>query len=127
MQNTWIYFLIILLGIIFLFPINKKCQDDRDNIIRTLARQSARWITAAKQDKNPMIKVLHANYGAGYWWALRDVATSEDFNRATGLDLLKFEKEITAVQDAATQEMAGKCPEWAPKKSYLTKIAGEGA
>ena len=127
MQNTWIFFLIILLVIIFLFPINKKCQDDRDNIIRILARQSARWITAAKQDKNPMIKVLHANYGAGYWWALRDVATSEDFKRATGLDLLKFEKEITTVQDAATQEMAGKCPEWAPKKSYLTKIAGEGA
>lgn len=38
-----------------------------------LIRQVARWSTAGKQDKNSMIAVLHANYGAGYLWALKDI------------------------------------------------------
>jgi hypothetical protein len=94
-------------------------------IINKLVRQSARWATAAKQDKNSMIAVLHANYGAGYLWALKDIAKTEDIEEATGIDILKFEAEIVNTQDTATKYMAKLCPEYAPEPSYLTKIAGE--
>ena len=95
-------------------------------IINKLLRQSARWATAAKQDKNSMIAVLHANYGAGYLWALKDIAKIDDIEKATGIDILKFEAEIINTQDMTTRYMAKLCPEYAPEPSYLTKIAGEG-
>ena len=95
-------------------------------IINKLLRQSARWATAAKQDKNSMIAVLHANYGAAYLWALKDIAKIEDIEKATEIDMLKFEREIINTQDIATKYMAKLCPKYAPEPSYLTKIAGEG-
>ena len=95
-------------------------------IILVLTRQAARWSTAAKQDENSMIAVLHANYGAGYLWALKDIASSEQIKAATGIDLLKFEREIVSTQDMATKKMAKLCPKYAPKSTYLTKIGGEG-
>ena len=44
--------------------INTK--NEKKFIVNKLLRQTARWSTAAKQDNNSMIAVLHANYGAGY-------------------------------------------------------------
>ena len=95
-------------------------------MIQTITRQAARWSTAASQDENPMIRVLHANYGAGYLWALRDVASADDIRDATGLDVLKFQSEIVAAQDDATRKMIEVCPKYAPKQTYLTSIGGEG-
>ncbi len=94
--------------------------------IKTLLRQASRWSTASAQDENAMIAVLHANYGAGYLWALKDIATGEQIAAATGVDVMSFEKEIISIQDAATMKMAGLCPKFAPKPSILTALAGEG-
>lgn len=125
----------LIAGIILMYFLNelkKKCligfssKSILSKIIQVLSRQAARWSTAAKQDKNTMIAVLHANYGAGYLWALKDIASSEQIKAATGIDILKFEREIVSIQDEATMKMAKICPKYAPKKSYLTKFGGEG-
>ena len=73
-----------------------------------------------------MIAVLHANYGAGYLWALLDIATPEQIQTATGIDMSKFQTEIIRTQDEVTKRMAKLCPEYAPDKTYLTRWAGEG-
>ena len=125
----------LIVGIVLMYFLNelkKKCligfssNSILSKVIQVLARQAARWSTAATQDKNSMIAVLHANYGAGYLWALKDIASSEQIKAATGIDILKFEREIVSVQDKATMKMARLCPKYAPKKSYLTKLGGEG-
>jgi len=121
---------IFLLGLIvglMIYHVLCKCQDNQtlSNIIAKLTRQSARWTTAARQDKNAMIQVLHANYGTGYLWALKDIATDTEIKNATGIDILEFEKEIVKTQDEATLRMAKICPKYAPEKSYLTSIGGE--
>ena len=72
-----------------------------------------------------MIAVLHANYAAGYLWALIDIATSDDIEMITGVNFLEFKKKITEIQDAATTRMASQCPEWAPESDLLSLIAGE--
>ena len=97
-----------------------------NNIISTLVRQASRWSTAAEQDESPLIAVLHANYGAGYLWALKDIATDYQIEKATGINLLKFENEIMKIQDDATKKMASICKDYAPESSYLTKLGGEG-
>ena len=137
MNRFWKIILLCILPIILLVVIGiiiyKSCKREGfgkdaiiNNIIKVLARQAARWSTASKQDKNSMIAVLHANYGAGYLWALKDIASTEQIKVATGIDLLKFEREIVAIQDNATKKMAQLCPKYAPEPTYLTKLAGEG-
>ena len=73
-----------------------------------------------------MIAVLHANYGAGYLWALLDIASKDEVEAAAGIDLDRFRREIVATQDAATTRMAALCPAYAPPPTYLSGIAGEG-
>ena len=97
----------------------------QDESIKTLVRQASRWAVAAEQDKNIMISVLHANYGAGYLWAIKDIATSDQVYEATGIDLVKFESEIIKIQDEMNKRMFRECPSYGPPRSYLTQLSGE--
>ena len=124
-----------ILGTVLLYSIiymNKNCwlrtdsQTLLDNIIKTLVRQAARWSSAALQDKSPLIAVLHANYGAGYLWALKDIATSEQIKQATNVNQLEFENKITNIQDKVTKDAIKRCPDFNPTtNAYLSALAGE--
>ena len=57
---------------------------------------------------------------------IKDNDTDSEIEATTGIDIKKFEKEIVMAQDYATKKMIGKCPKFAPKSSYLTKLGGEG-
>lgn len=116
---------LLILIIIYLY-YTRGGNSDNDKIIQKLSRQAARWSVAAEQDENPMIAVLHANYGAGYLWALKDVATTTEIERVIGTTFQKFEEKIVAVQDKVVKNLARVCPEYAPDSSVLTRIAGEG-
>ena len=98
----------------------------QDGSIRVLVRQASRWSTAARQDQNPLIALLHANYGAAYLWALKDIATDKDIERVTGIDVIRFAKEITEEQDRANKKIIRLCPQIAPERTYLAKLGGEG-
>lgn len=100
--------------------------DDFNEKIKILVRQSARWTIASEQDENPYIAMLHANYGAGYIFALRSIATDAQIKEATGLDVVKLEQEITKVQDMSFVKLARVCPEGQPKSEFLRLISGQG-
>ncbi len=121
---------IIVFGLIQLylyFYIKEKIVDNTrlSKIIKTLVRQASRWTTASAQDENVMIAVLHANYGAGYLWALKDIATDEEIREITKIDVLKFRDEITRNQDIMTKKMAKLCPQWAPPPTFLAELGNE--
>ena len=120
---------IIILTLIIIISIlvaSSNKSDTKSTAIKTLVRQAARWSTAASQDQNVLIAVLHSNYAAGYLWALRDIATDQEIESATGINVLKFRDEITNTQDLTTKRLAKLCPGYAPPESYLGKIAAEG-
>ena len=127
-----LYFVFGLLVMFIMLEIRNRCyikgnvRAYSDKIINKLIRQAARWSTAATQDESTMIAVLHANYGAGYLWSLKDIATDSEIEAASGIDIKRFENEIVKAQDYATKKMAGVCPKFAPKSTYLTKLGGEG-
>jgi hypothetical protein len=109
-------FLLLLIVIVYVFNIvihiSSKSQIDQnkfDNAIKIMYRQSARWAAASIQDEAPIIKVLHANYAAGYLWAMKDVVSTEEFKRITGEDFLKLESKIVEIQDKATKSLVEKC------------------
>lgn len=100
-----------------------------DTVIKKIIRQAARWSTAAEQDANPLIRVLHANYGAGYLWALGDAGVTPDqINQAmgSGFNYNEFRDYIVNVQDSASRAAITTCPDFGPPETVLTKIGGEG-
>ena len=130
MKLVYVFFL-GMLTMFFILNTTKKSINNNNNkqiefVAKKLIRQAARWSTAAKQDNNSMIAVLHANYGAGYLWALKDIINNDIIEKKTGIDMMKFESEIVKIQDEATKKMAKLCPKYAPEPSYLTSLSGEG-
>jgi len=124
--------LILILGVIVMtsyqYPKKAKSTDNnyKSEVIKSLIRQSARWSTASTQDENPMIAVLHANYGAAYLWALRDIALDSEIQQIASINIKKFTQAIVNIQDTATKKAISICPQFGPAKTYLTSIAGEG-
>lgn len=123
-----IILVVIIIIIICNLTFRQSNSNDKNKIIKILIRQAARWALAARQDKNVMIAVLHANYGAGYLWAVKDIATDQEIVSATGIDVIKFRDHITATQDFATKRMAKLCPKYAPSEPdqlYLAQVGGD--
>ena len=102
------------------------CPKTMETIIKKLIKQTARWSTAAAQDKSPLISVLHANYGMGYLMALKSIATQEQIKQASNINMQKFEAEITNQQDKSTLFAAKNCPNFTKHlNTYLARIAKE--
>ena len=124
-----------IIGFILMYIINQilsKCwisnntKKFHNELINKLVRQTARWATAASQDDNPVIEVLHANYAAGYLWALKDIATNKDIENATKIDMNKFQKNVVDIQDKANKKLVKLCPNFIKTDNiYLAKIGGE--
>ena len=116
----------ILIVIIAFFLFMRSANGTSKANIEKLVRQSARFATAAQQDESPLVAVLHANYSAGYLWALKSIATPKQIHNASGVDVKKFEEHITNVQDMVTKKMLKKCPEFAGDVDlYLATIGAE--
>lgn len=101
---------------------------DKERVIKTLYRQCARWSTASVQDTNPLVANIHANYAAGYLWALEDLYTSNDITAVIGKDHRTFRSEIQKNQDITTRKISSACPNFAKldgASKLIAEIAGE--
>jgi hypothetical protein len=117
-------YLIATIFILFLMMQNKTRGMNKS--IDKLVRQSARFATAAQQDKSPVIAVLHANYAAGYLYALSDIASESQIHNATGIDVKKFKEHVLNVQDMITKKTVERFPDFAGEVDiYLAEIGGE--
>ena len=92
-------------------------------IIEILLRQCARWALTSIQDTTPLVRLLHANYSTGYLWALKDIATDDEIENATGVDMKKFTLRILRIQDETTANVIKVCPNFGPQEKYLFGVA----
>lgn len=104
-----VYIVVIAIIIYLIYKKLSEYREKYDKVIETLYRQSARWAVASAQDDSELIRNLHANYATGYLWALKDVITTEEFERITGEDFQEFEKKIVTIQDQAAKMLVDKC------------------
>lgn len=121
-------FLIVLFVLIAWFvsvPVPEKSNGLKVQVIQTLVRGCSRWAVASLQDRSPLIAVLHANYAAGYLWALRDVFSDTDIQRFGGItDMQLFQKRIVDVQDVTTRRVINECPQYASDiDKYLGRLS----
>lgn len=124
-----IFLLIILVLIVILCVLFPKRLDDKYKIIKGTLRQASRWSLAAKQDMNPVIATLHANYGAAYLFSVLESYDHSDVQKALGNDNLSdFRDAILKVQDDATKRLGEACPNLVSsddlEDNLLKKIAG---
>jgi hypothetical protein len=105
---------VVAVLIVFVMMTRTSYATGDDELVRTLYRQAARYAVASIQDDAEVIQMLHANYAMGYLLALKDVASTEDFRRATGEDLNAFERKIAQIQDAATTRIIKDRPDLRP-------------
>jgi hypothetical protein len=119
-------YLIAIIFVLYLMMQNKT--RGMNKAIEKLVRQSARYAVAAQQDASPVIAILHANYAAAYFYALKDIASESQIHNATGIDVKKFKEHVTNVQDMVTRRTSEKCPEFVGEVDiYLAQIGGEAA
>ena len=113
------FFIVAVIVVVYFMMSGRKMPP-----IKKLMQQSAKWATTAQQDESPIIAVLHANYAAGYLWALKDIASPTEVHRDTGVDLKQFEEHIVNVQSMVTKRILKKCPELAGEIDlFLSSIA----
>jgi len=129
MTNTIIMIILCFLLYIYIFIQKKDILDyNKSYIIQRILRGSARWSIASKQDKSPLIAVLHGNYGAAYLWALKEVFNDNEIYLAMGkdFDIIDFQKRVTDIQDFSTKRMVKLCPEYTSgiEDKVLSVIAG---
>lgn len=102
--------LFIIIGLYYF--LNNKCDHYKikyQKAIMILYRQAARWAAASIQDDSELIRVLHANYAAGYLWSLKDIIPTDEFKKITGEDFYQLENKIVYIQDTATKKLVEKC------------------
>lgn len=121
-------YLYLIATIVVLYLMMKNKTRGMNKAIEKLVRQSARYAVAAQQDASPVIAVLHANYAAAYFYALKDIASESQIHNATGIDVKKFKEHVTNVQDMVTRKTSEKCPDFVGEVDvYLAQIGGEAA
>ena len=128
-MNIFVGIIVLIFGYFIFVYLKKLCKDgkDKSRIISRIMRGSARWALASKQDKSPLVAVLHANYGCAYLWALKDVFNDYEIRSATGIDVIQFQNKITDIQDTATKRMTNLCPTYASgiQDTIRSDIAGQ--
>lgn len=123
--------LLIIVCIVLLFCLllymtsGSDTDNDKERVIKTLYRQCARWSSASVQDTNPLVANLHANYAAGYLWALEDLYTANDISAIIGKDHKVFRSEIQKNQDITTRKIASACPNFAKLNDDASKLVAE--
>jgi len=118
--------LIFLAVILFWFIFHFKSSNSNTNEgIKKLFHQMARWSTASTQDKNPVVAVLHANYGVGYMMAMKDLYSDEEMERLLDVKHIRsIFDEVQRVQNKATLELGHHCLDIYPQTG-LAKYGSE--
>jgi hypothetical protein len=110
LNNTLLAIIAILLFVLLVYHLIfiPRCYDSYTKI-KILYRQAARWAMAADQDESDLVRVLHANYAAGYLWALKDIVSEQEFKVATLTDFSEFEASIVKIQNESTKRLVDRC------------------
>lgn len=118
--------ILLIVSIIYIYYRYRTETSEKGRIINNILRQSSRWAVASQQDLSPLIRLLHANYAAGYLWALRDTFTDSEIEEYSGIDIIEYRDKIISIQDSSTRAVTAKCPEFiGDGDESLFKIAGD--
>ena len=86
--------------------------------LKGLSEQASRWHVMSKQDSNPLISLMHADYAVAYGNILQSLAPEEDIQRITGTKISEFNYLLNEDQKAAVQRVSDVCSSLKPEGTY---------
>ena len=118
-ESMWKYALGVVGGVLVLALLSKWAFQTGKNYpqyilrhIHRLVQEAVRWHRVAKQDANPLIKVVHGTYAVCYMDVARNLVNDDDIVKITsGLQPRELAHEMQQQQAMAVRELAQSCPE----------------
>ena len=86
--------------------------------LKSILEQASRWHVTSKQDSNPLISLIHADYAVANANLLRSLAPEEDIQKLTGTNITEFLYLLEEDQKKAVQSVADQCPSVKPEGTY---------
>ena len=84
------------------------------SMVKEAVRNSAHWSTAADQDSNPLLGVMHANFAHAYLNIARTLTSDAEVEEAAQVRLDEFSRSVAQTQRNAVQRLLAQCPSVRP-------------
>jgi hypothetical protein len=88
--------------------------------LKRVVSQASKWHTTARQDSDPMISLIHANYALAYANVARALAPESGTEQLLGIRLNELIYYLEADQKRALQSLASQYPGLKPSGIYTT-------
>ena len=88
--------------------------------LKRIISQASKWHTTARQDSDPMISLIHANYALAYANVARALAPETGSEKLTGLRLNELIFVLEEDQKRALQNIVTQNPNLKPSGIYTT-------
>ena len=83
-------------------------------MVKEAVRNSAHWSTAAEQDANPLLGVMHANFAHSYLNIARTLTSDTEVEQSAKINLDEFSRSVSQTQRNAVQKLLAVCPSVRP-------------
>lgn len=126
LKNNYFKSALIVIGIIFVISILSKWTESStpnytnrfQKQIKSILEQASRWHVLSKQDSNPVLSIVHADYALAYVNILRQMLSEEDLARLTDTNISEFIYLLEEDQKKAIQHISDQCPHVKPEGTY---------
>lgn len=125
-KNIYFRSALIVVGVVFLISILSKWTESStphysnrfQKQIKGILEQASRWHVLSKQDSNPVLSVVHADYALAYANLLRQMVSEDDLSRLTDTNISEFVYLLEEDQKKAIQGISDQCPHVKPEGTY---------
>jgi hypothetical protein len=119
---------LLVMGCIFLLACLSKWTEHTQpkqskQMTRQLKRvmsQASKWHTTSRQDMDPVINLIHADYALAYANVARSLASEVALEKTSGIKIRDFVYQLESDQKKAVQNLVSQCPSLKPIGIFAT-------
>ena len=78
--------------------------------IKSFIEQATRWNAMATQDTNSILQLIHCNYALAYAQVVKNVASDQDIETITGVDINELVYYLEECQSYCIKNIGQQCP-----------------
>ncbi len=86
--------------------------------VKSMVEQATRWHVMARQDTNPLLQLIHSNNALAYAHAVRSIASEQDIEKITGIDINELIYFLEECQSVTVKNVGQQCPNMRIDGSY---------
>lgn len=91
--------------------------------LNRVVNQASKWHATSKQDIDPVLRLMHANYALAYAQTARSLASDASIENMTGIRLSELMYHLEDEQRESLQNLVAQCPNVKPSGILSTGSA----